>query len=282
MPSRPNVPSVFRFLDAREFLRRAYESEKAANPAFSHRHIARVLRARSSSFFRDVLNGRIRIHPSRAAAFARLFRLEGRAAEYFATLVLYNQAEEEKERAAQLERLMAIAPAGNRTLIDALQLEYFQKWHYAAVRELLALGSFADPGKIAALLDPALTPEEASEALRLLARLKLIRRNARGAYEKADRVLSSGTRHPERVLPAIRDNLHLALRALDVHPPKARPFSYLTLSLSEKSLAQIRERLHGLRGEILDIVGRDESVDRLYQLNFQLFPLSRPVPRRKA
>ncbi len=281
--SRPLRPDVFRFLDAREFLRRAYDAEKAVNPDFSHRAIARRMKARSSSFFRDVIDGRIRIGSSRAAGFARLFGLNRTEAEYFTRLVPYTEAEDESERAALLERLLEVAPAGNRTYLGALQMEYFRKWQYAAVRELLALGDFGEePQALGSLLDPPLTAHETAESLRLLQRLKLIRRNARGRLEKSDRIVSSGPAHPERVRPALRDNLQLALRALDVHPPKARPFSYLTLSLSEKSLEQIRERLRGLRGEILDIVGRDDSVDRLYQLNLQLFPLSRPVPRRRT
>jgi uncharacterized protein (TIGR02147 family) len=276
-------PSVFRFLDAREFLRAAYEAEKETNPSFSQRYIALRMKARSSSFFKDVLNGRIRINPSRAAAFARLFRLDEHEAEYFATLALYTDAVDPREREELLAKLSGSAPSGNRTILDALQLEYFQKWHYAAVREMFALDDFhEDTERIAELLDPPVTKAEVAEALQLLRRLKLVRKNAHGGFEKSDRVVSSGSGHPDRVKPAIRDNLHLALRALDASPPRIRPFSYLTLSLSEKSLERIRVRLQALRGEILDIVGRDDEADRLYQLNFQLFPLSKPVTTGKT
>jgi uncharacterized protein (TIGR02147 family) len=82
--------------------------------------------------------------------------------------------------------------------------------------------------------------------------------------------------------PGIRANLELAQRALDEFPAPIRPFSYLTLSVSAESFLQIRDILRATRRQILDVVTRDEKVDRLYQLNMQLFPISKTVKRRKS
>jgi hypothetical protein len=45
--------------------------------------------------------------------------------------------------------------------------------------------------------------------------------------------------------------------------------------VSKDSLQFIEDKLRNVRREILDHVCGDENVDRLYQLNMQLFPLSK-------
>jgi uncharacterized protein (TIGR02147 family) len=275
----PARPSVFHYLDALRFLADAFAFEKSRNRAFSHRYVAKAMDAASSGFFKDILNGRVRLSPARTVKFAKLFRLPREEAAHFESLVLYSQASGAEEKEQYLARMTEASPARRHTVLEAFQLEYFKKWHYAAVRELLAIHEFrGDCAELGRLLDPPVTEDVAADAIRLLLKLKLIRKTAQGRFERVDKVISSGGKtDPARIKPAIRDNLELALRALDTHPAALRPFSYLTLSVSEASLAPIRAKLAGLRKELLDIAAQDDGVDRLYQLNFQLFPLSRTV-----
>jgi uncharacterized protein (TIGR02147 family) len=288
-PSTNGAVSVFRFLDARDFLRQAYQAEKRVNRNFSHRYIAKAMGAGSSSFFKDVVLGKLPLTPARAARFAELFHLPAQEAEYLQTLVLYADADTQAERDRLLKKLSGAAPQGGQNgqaVLEASQLEYLKKWHYAAVRELLAFIDFqGDYAALAERLDPPITAVEARDAVQLLLRLRLIRKNAQGRLEKADNVIVSGPkpRHdPEDVKPALRANLKLAERALDAYAPAVRPFSYMTLSVSRDTVQYIHERLLAARREILDRVSRDETVDRLYQLNIQLFPLSKAGKRSKS
>jgi uncharacterized protein (TIGR02147 family) len=280
--AKPTSVSVFQFLDAREFLRQAYEAGKRANPAFSQRYIAQVLKASSSSFFRDVLSGKSKLTPVRVLGFSRLFKLTKPETAYFENLVQYTQAETGAEKRHALEKLKAAAPQSRHTLLSAFQTEYFSKWHYAAVRELLAVYDFrGDYEELARQLNPAITAAEARDAVQLLLRLKLIRKTPHDGLEPVDRVVLSGETLPANLRPAILGNLDLARRALDRFAPPARPFSYFTVSVSETSLRQIQDKLQALGREVLELVTQDQDVDRLYQLNLQLFPLSEVVTRRK-
>lgn len=282
-PPKSSSPSVFGFLDAREYLRQAYREEKSRNPAFSQRYIALMLKASSSSFFRDVLNGKSALTPARVLGFARLFRLSKEETAYFEDLVLYTQAETPVEKRHAFEKLKVSAPSGKHALLEAFQTEYFSKWHYAAVRELLAVHDFrGDFEELGRLLNPPISAAEAHAAVDLLQKLRLIRKTAHGGYETTERVVISGPQiTPLKIRPAIEGNLDLARRALDVFDPPQRPFSYVTVSVSEKSVERIRDLLRGLRQKVFDIVTEDGQVDRLYQLNFQFFPLSEVITRRK-
>jgi uncharacterized protein (TIGR02147 family) len=284
MATNDPLPSVFQFLDAREFLRQAYAAQKLMNKGFSHRYIAKAMGAGSSSFFKDVLNGRASLTPARAAKFARLFCMPPRDAGYFENLVQYTQTTNPDEKERLLKILSRAKGAGEQSVLEASQTEYLQKWHYAAVRELLAIHEFTDDyATLAAQLDPPISVNDAREAIQLLLRLKLIRRSKEGRYEKVDKVLVTGPRHsPDSARLGIRANLELARRALDTHAPEVRPFAYLTMSVSKKSLQFINERLREVRREILEHVSQDDAVDRLYQLNMQLFPLTKPSERNPA
>lgn len=275
--SFPHRPSVFQFLDAREYLRQAYAAEKQVNRGFSHRYIAKAMGAGSSSFFKDVLNGRAPLNPARAAKFARLFCMPPEEAEYFQKLVLYTQAVHAEERERLLKGLSDAYDAGTHHVLEASQAEYLQKWYYAAVRELLAIMDFrGDYDELAARLEPPIAPSEARTAIELLLRLGLVRKTAQGRYEKTDRIVVTGNATNALLArQGILDNLELARRALDQFPPEVRPFSYLTVSVSRETLQFIENRLQAVRREILNRVSRDEQADRLYQVNMQVFPLSR-------
>ena len=280
----PDKPSVFHFLDAREFLRQACEAEKKVNKGFSHRYIAKVMGAGSSSFFKDVLNGRAPLTPVRAAKFARLFCMSPRETEYFENLVLYTQATSPDEKQRILKKLSQEATLSQRSILEASQMEYLQKWHYAAIRELLDVIDFqGDYDALGAALDPPVSESEARDAVDLLLRLGLARKNAQGRYEKVGEVVTTGIAHnPEHAKPGLKANLELARRSLETHPAAVRPFSYLTVCVSERTFENVREKLRAVRREILETVSHDNEADRLYQLNLQFFPLSAPTPRRKS
>ncbi len=279
----PHPISVFQFLDARKFLADIFEFEKNRNRVFSHRYMAMGLGAKSSGFFKDILNGRLRLSPARALKVARLFKLSKTETDYFETLVLFTQAETPEEKEHYLSKMSGGTAAQRHIILEAFQMEYFKKWYYAAVREMLAIHDFqGDYAQLASLLEPPITTQQAMDAVQLLLKLKLIRKNAQGRLKRADKIISSGTNNPERIKPAIRGNLELAQRALETYPAAIRPFSYLTLSVSGTSLVPIREKLGRLRQELLEIVAGDPNVDQLYQVNFQMFPLSKAMKNPKV
>ena len=281
---KSSVISVFRFLDVRDFLKQAYALEKERTPVFSHRYIAREMGSRSPSFFNDILTGRQQLSLTQARGFIRLFRLNKKEAEHFEDMVLYSQAKTEKDKVHYLDKLTQQSTAGGYVVLEIFQLEYFKKWYYAGVREVLAVHDFrGDYAHLAELLDPPISSGDALDAVQVLLRLKLIRKAAHGRFERTDRVVGSvdGSR-AEWIRPAIRGNLELAQRALEVFPPAVRPFSYLTISVSEESVARIDREMDLLREKVLQIITSDRKVDRIYQMNLQLFPVSKPLKRKPA
>jgi uncharacterized protein (TIGR02147 family) len=78
-----------------------------------------------------------------------------------------------------------------------------------------------------------------------------------------------------------KDMIRLAMEALDRVPREDRDISTLSISTSRDCLEAIRERLAEMRREIMDLVRREEKTEEVYQLNFQIFPLTQNSTRGK-
>ncbi|HMA66147.1 MAG TPA: TIGR02147 family protein, partial [Chitinispirillaceae bacterium] len=55
---------------------------------------------------------------------------------------------------------------------------------------------------------------------------------------------------------------------------KDRCFSALTLSVSQQGFDTIRQKIDSMRAELIDLVKHDTNIDRVVQVNFQIFPLT--------
>jgi uncharacterized protein (TIGR02147 family) len=66
----------------------------------------------------------------------------------------------------------------------------------------------------------------------------------------------------------------LGTQAYDRFPVQSIDMSSLTLSISESTYTTMKEELTSLRNKFLTMAKHDESPDRVYQINLQLFPLS--------
>ncbi|MBD3239027.1 MAG: TIGR02147 family protein [Chitinivibrionales bacterium] len=269
-------PNVFDYLDYRALLKDLYEYHRERKPFFSYRYIGQKVGFKSAGFFSNILHGRRNISSETIFHFAELFKFSRQETEYFEALVLYDQAKQHGRKRHYYEKLLAMRRSKVRGLA-ADQYEYFQKWYYVAVRELLNFYPFkGDYADLARRVRPYIKPSEAKAAVELLERLELIRRRDDGTYELTDRTVTS---YPDVPLVAVHNfqlaTMELAKESIDRFPREKRSISTLTLSLSADAYKRIEQKLSSFRREMLDLVKNDPNVaDRIYQFNFQVFPLT--------
>ena len=67
----------------------------------------------------------------------------------------------------------------------------------------------------------------------------------------------------------------LAEDAFDRCSKDLRDISALTLGINKSDFKKIKARIQEFRKEIMDIAKNSENDDRVYQLNFQFFPVSK-------
>ncbi|QQS03505.1 MAG: TIGR02147 family protein [Fibrobacterota bacterium] len=270
------TPDLFEYFEYRLWLRDAYEARKSRNPAFSHRYIAGKAGFGSSGTFARILDGSRNLSMDGAMALSRVFGLNRAEKEYFEHLVLHNQAEGEAERRFFLEKLAAVRKSRVVQLREH-QMALFDDWRRLALRETLDLVEHRDDFQaLGELLSPPASADEAREALEVLQELGLARPDEDGIWRKTEAVL---TTPDEGVHQAVRrfqrDTMDLAKDALDRHPPKEREIATLTLAISDAMMERVKDKIRQLRREILEMAREDDRPDRVHQVNFQVFPLTR-------
>jgi len=65
-------------------------------------------------------------------------------------------------------------------------------------------------------------------------------------------------------------------------PPDIRNISGITMGISKSCYDVLLAELGAFKERVIAIVNRDEASSRVYQLNFQLFPLSQDISDIKA
>jgi uncharacterized protein (TIGR02147 family) len=114
----------------------------------------------------------------------------------------------------------------------------------------------------------------------VLSQLGLLVRDAEGRLVQHQALLSTGDAQPlgHHITTFHRTMLERASEALDSVPREEREIAALTLGLTAEQVRQVKQRLYELRQELLQAAGSatpSATPDRVVQINFQMFPLSR-------
>jgi uncharacterized protein (TIGR02147 family) len=265
---------IFEYLDYREFLQQRYQAFKRKSPAFSYRYIAGKVGMDAGSL-NGILKGKRKLDPALAAKVAQVFGLNVYEKEYFEALVLYCQAKNHAERTILLEKLLRLRGIQVKKL-EGRQYEFYRKWHYSALRELLNCHpGHGEPAKLGKMLRPALPAQETREALRLLLDLGLIEAQEDGTYKVTENLITSGDGARAAAMNGFHLSMaNLAAQAIQDIAPAERDFSALTLNCSVDAIQDVKTILKQARREILQRVEKDVRSEVVLQINFQAFPLS--------
>jgi uncharacterized protein (TIGR02147 family) len=270
-------PDVFRYLDHRAYLRDWFDWKKSVNPRFSHRMFARLAQQRSPSLLMHVISGQRNLTAATSAAFSRAMDLDREERAFFALLVAFDRADDNAERNLIWERLSASRRFLAAGSIAGSTLRYLSRWYYPAIRELAACPGFqADPTWIAARLRPAITPEQAAEALTMMLDLGLLARAEDGTLQPTQTTLAT----PHQVQGLAVHNYHQgmiarAAESIERFSKTERHLSALTLAIPADLIDTLKAEIDAFQERILDLCdGREAARSRVYQLNMQLFPLS--------
>lgn len=272
-----DLPVIFNYLDYRDFLRDLCAARKKINPHFSYRYVSEKVGIRSGGFFSWVLQGKRNISDRLVLDLARFFKLGKAQSAYFEQLVEFNQAATHEERRHAFDKLVTMR-RGNVRQVGGDQSEFYLQWYYPAFRELLAIMPISDESLdgAASALSPRIKVSEARQAVSLLERLGMAKKNEQGFYERTDAVISSKERVPPVALHDYQIGcIELAAAALDRFAAGERELSTVTMSIDEDSYGKILERMALLRSEVMEIARSTRRASRVMQLNMQFFPLSR-------
>ena len=265
---------AYNYFDSRKFLRDLYKWKKAQNSKFTVRYLAEKTGLKSSGYITNILQGKVNLPPKLVLRLAAAFELKRRETEYLSALVSYSSAKTHSEKKYHFEQLMSLKRSRIKNL-DLSQYEYFSKWYYVAIRECLDFFLFKDDyAALAKKLKPRITTAQAKKAVALLEKLGLIKKNPDGYYTKAEAVVSVDEWKSLAINDFQLSMIDKARDAIENTPPAERSVSGLTLSISEGSIKKLKEKIKRFREEVLDMVQKDDDIDRVFQVNITAFPLT--------
>ena len=273
---------IFNYTDYRKFLFDWFEEKKRENRAVSYRLIARQVGYKSQSYLPMLLSGKIRMSIDMCLKFCAYMKLPKKRCDYFQNMVLFGNAATHEEQQLYFNKMRSFKEAPVH-IVDSAHYRFYEKWYHPAIRALLDFFPLRDEFEtIGKLLIPAITAREVEDAFGLLKELHMIKRDKDGFYRPTNAVISTGYDATGLAINTFLFNsLRLSESALSRFSKAERNFSALTLGISENGFKEIRDELREFRRRILKIA-EDDTADRIYQLSFQLFPLShRHAPRKK-
>lgn len=276
------MPDIFTYSDYRKFLHDWFESKKQENSAVSYRMIAGLVGYKAASYLPMVISGKINMSIDMCIKFCSFMKLPKKRCDYFQQMVLFGNATSVSGQKDHFDQMRSFKEASVH-IVDATRYRYYEKWYHSAIRALLEFFPLHDDyDSIGKMLIPEISGKEVREAFDLLKELEMIALDTEGFYRPVEPVISTGYEAPTvAVNTFLFNSLRLSEAALCRFKREERNFSCLTLGISEKGFIEIRQELREFRRRILKIA-EDDAADRIYQLSFQLFPLSHKHKQGKS
>jgi uncharacterized protein (TIGR02147 family) len=270
------MPDIFAYTDSRLFLRDYYDEQKKTHAFFSYQYFANKAGLKSKTFIYKVIDGQKALSRPSIFSVAQAMGLKKKETDYFEAMVHFTQAKTEREREFYFGHLQGFGKHHSCAQIRQDQFTYFSKWYYPALREVITFLDFKNDFKVLARsLHPSISALQAKNAVRLLLSLGLIKRNANGRFVQTDKSITTGDQVRSLAVAAFqKENLRLAAEAIDRFNREHRDISTLTAGISAAGFQRICEEVAAFRKHLAGLIEKDEPADRVYQINFQIFPLS--------
>jgi uncharacterized protein (TIGR02147 family) len=269
-------PLIFEYEDYRVFLRDTYSFQKARSRHFSFRNFSRRAGFSSPNFLKLVIEGQRNLSASSVEKFIAGLRLNKSEGEFFHHLVRFTQARNPSERAECARHILQSKGFQKIYPLKQAEYSYYACWYYIPVRELVSLVDFQEnPHWVAKNVFPAITINEASQALRDLETLGLLCRTNSGKLVQAQKTVTTANEvTSSSVANYHREMLQKAADSIDTVPRTQREISAACIPVSKATATKIKSMLQEFRHEILTLAAQDDSPEAIYQVNMQLFPIS--------
>jgi uncharacterized protein (TIGR02147 family) len=274
--------NLFDHTDYRLYLRAYFAERKEKDAAFSHRWLAQRLELATSNFILLVMQGKRNLSNRLCFKLSETLKHSKKETEYFENMVGFNQSKTGKEKDLCFSRMMALRKNLKVDKIAEWQYEYYSNWHHPVIRELVASPLYSgDPVALAKLLLPSITPQQARHSIALLEKLGMIERRGK-QYVQTSPLLTTGPEVNSLAVANFHRNMgRLAIEALDRIPREERNISSSTIFITGEMFDTIRKRIEEFRKELLGLADAGQQGERVYQINFQLFPISKPVKNKR-
>ena len=273
------MPSIFEFIDYRQFLSEYYRNKKATSKYFSYRYFSQKIGLNSPSFLKAVIEGKRNLTRPMLERFCKALNFKVKESLYFKNLVFFNQAKTSAEKQEYYLALTSMVQGVKESLLNSDQFEVFSNWYIPVIRELVCLYDFKnDYGALAAHTKPPIQPMEAKAAVELLLRLNMLERHGNDSYTQVSPAMIADSSVTSLAIRSFTQTMiDRSKEALDSIDKKSRHISGITMGISPETYEVLTSEIEAFKNRIKIIVNNDTASSRIYQMTLSLFPVSEDV-----
>jgi len=272
---------IFDYDDYRAYLLAFYKKMKMENKSgFSYSIFAKNTGFRSASFLKLVIDGKRNLSISSIQNLSKALGHNQKESKYFEGLVLFNQATDTSEKILRLKVLLGRRSTlkSNTHYLSHAQFNYYSRWYYIAIRELIALPDFKEDSRwISERLISDISPAEVSGAISELIQLGLVFREDSGRLKQKEAFVRGEAGQMRSAIARYlqKQMIEKGSESLDRVAPEKREISSLTLGVSRAGFSAIKKEILLCKEKILEICADDSNaLDEIIQVNLHLFPLT--------
>ncbi len=272
------MKAVWFYSDWRVYLQDWLADRRERGVPASNRYIAQKMGINSASWLTSISQGKKGLSRQSANKLSSVIGHSPDEARFFETMVSCDQATGIDERNNYHRELGRMRQARQVQLLADTQFEYYGQWYHSVIRALIgAFGFDGNIEKLAANCLPPISTAQAKSSVALLEKLGLVQKKETGEWILPSTAVKSGAGNKDAVENFQREAMRLAQEALDRFSPMERDISTLTIGVSDETAGKIRELISNTRRRIVELANADETASRVWQINFQVFPFSKPV-----
>lgn len=268
--------------DYRDLLKDYYVQKKLDMPLYSYKMLGQKLGLDTAQVFR-VLNKALHL-PDRSVPLAKnLLGLKGRAAELFEIKVAIPKTKSKAKKEKLYNMALALQDVKLREM-HSNEMLFLSKWWIPVVRALIEIEGKTTPvSQLVKKIRPAISKEQADEAVRVLKELNLI---TPLASEKYTATQANFTAVGSAKVAAIRSYqnqlLGLAQNALASVEPNQRDITSLLVDVDKETFSDLRDMTLEFRRQVQKRVEEVEKPTDVMQFVFALYPVAEVSKRESA
>lgn len=268
---------IQQFSDYRVFLQAHAQDMKKTKIAWSFGLWSKSLGLKTTSSLTKIIQGQREPGRQITDKFVRYFGFDHKQAQYFRDLIRLQKIKNDSRLSVMLmEKIGKDFPQSSLRLMDDKSFLIISNWYYLALRELVRIKGFQEnPEWIADQFQFKITGREVAQAIKILIEMGLLKRDKSNNLDIVDGRLDTRNdisseairRYHEQML----EHAKAAVRRFSV---EEREITSTTLVMSSKQIGIAKELIREFKQKFEQLL-EDESGDRVYQIQIQLFPLTK-------
>jgi uncharacterized protein (TIGR02147 family) len=271
-----NKPGVYSYHDYRVFLKDLITFLQETQPDLSLRKLAEKSEL-AVGYLPMVLGGKRNLTEKALEALKKHLKLKVDEVAYLKYMMELNDSGSREGKLELVKKMQKFHKYQEENGKELEAYQYLTKWHYVALREMILLEDFKnDIHWIQDRLSFAVTPKDIQEALDFLLQHGFIEKAGRGKFIVKDKILDCFDGIYRLSLGEFYKLIYaLAVESIDSVARDERLLLGHTFAVSNDSYEKVSAVLNEALLKIREIEKTDVRRDRVYQVSFAAFPLTK-------